>query len=274
MNKLLITLLFVVVNSCNNAISAIASEQAEPRSTHLCQEMSPYNLPQLTNPNSVSICRKAYIILEDLYAKIPIWVVYTLTPEHALGCLIRINSFTPDLSLPKGQRSELADYAHSGYDTGHMANDADMNWDPTAQAESFILSNMTPQTALLNRGSWKVLETAVRSWVFNTNHSLTIYAGSIYEIATDKKIGPNSVTVPHAFYKIVIDNTIKQTLAFIFYQDSVGKDLTKFQVSVTDVEKETGITFFVPDDKKIKHIVWPIDVKERAQAKKSVCSIK
>lgn len=252
---------------------AVAADQPDPKPLKHCENFSQYGIPKDKNANAITICRTAYEVRYDPEAKIPIWVVYTLTPRHAVGCVARSNSFGADRSLPKDARSTLADYAGSGYDTGHIANYADMSWDSVVERESFILSNMAPQLPELNRGIWRTLETAVRAWAYNNSSDITVYAGPIYDITLDKKIGPNKVTVPHAFYKIVIDNKKKESLAFVFENiKKVGKDLSYYQVTVADVERSTGLEFGVPDNKIAKNDIWTINTILLSTAKKQKCN--
>lgn len=250
-----------------------AADQPIPKPIEHCQNFSQYGLPKDKSNNAITICRTAYEVRYDPDAKIPIWVVYTLTPTNAVGCLQRSNAFTADHSLPKELRSTLADYAGSGYDTGHIANHADMSWDNLIERESFILSNMAPQLPELNRGIWRTLEVAVRAWAYNHKSDITIYAGPIYDIKEDKKIGPSKVTVPHAFFKIVIDNNKKESLAFVFENSKkVGKELSYYQVTVADVERATNLEFGVPDSKAAKNNIWSINTILLSSAKKSTCS--
>ena len=248
------------------------ADQFPSRPMSACQSQAPYGFPQTTRENTTPICRSAYALLHDNSAKVSPWVVYTLTPQHTIGCVVRTNAFAPDQSLRVGQRSELADYYKSGYDTGHIANDGDMSWDPIVERESFILSNMVPQLPSLNRGIWKLLETGVRVWAWQTGHTFTVYAGSIYDSSIDQSVGPNRVVVPHAFYKIVIDNTTKKSMAWIFpHKENLGTDLTAYQVTISDVEKSTGIQFSVPDDKSSHNQMLPISIAQFTKAKAAQC---
>jgi len=249
---------------------AIAANQQPPKPIDSCKVQVPYGLPS-TIANHPIICRSAYILEHDPIAKIPNWVAWTLTPDHAIGCVVRTNAFATDQSLPDGQRSESKDYAASGYDQGHLANDADMSWDDQVEHESFYMSNMSPQLPSVNRGTWKNLESAARAWVYLTKHPFTEYAGNIYSSAS-KKIGVNKVVVPDALFKIVIDNTTKRSYAFLMNnKDGLDSDFTKYQVTVADIEKATGTTFPVPDSKTIKNPLLPVDLKTLAEDKKKQC---
>lgn len=255
-----------------STISSFAADQLPSKPIELCQSQAPYGYPQTDKANMVLICRTAYALLHDNNAKVPAWVVYTLTPNHAIGCAIRSNAFAADQSIPRGQRAELIDYAKSGFDTGHMANSADMSWNPAVERESYILSNMAPQLPNLNRGLWKDLETVIRTWVFNSNHDVTVYVGSIYDLQNDRRIGPSGVIVPRGFYKIIIDNTTKQTLAFLFpHKNTAGMTLEQVQVTVADIEIETGIMFPVPEPKTIKNPIWQSNFNALLNGKKQIC---
>lgn len=267
--KFLFAILFFV------ASSAFAYDQQPPLLNSACFPQAPFGFPVLINDNSVTICRHAYVLQYDKVAKIPAWVSYTLTPQHATGCLARSNAFAPDESLKVGERSELVDYMHTGgYDTGHIADDADMDWDTTVEVESFILTNMCPQLAGFNRGIWKKLEVAVRAWAVERNHALVVYAGPIYKYGTDTTIGPNKVDVPSGFYKIVIDSETHETLAFLFPHKRIVKaKIEDFESTVSDIEKATGITFLLPQgvDHTAKPEVWSYTAGDVLHQKSKVC---
>jgi len=232
-------------------------------------------MPSLGKPSTVIECHTAYILQHDNVAKIPDWVAYTLTPPHAIGCVARSNAFAADAILPKGQRSEVKDYSGSGYDQGHLANDADMSWDQQVELESFLMSNMSPQTPATNRGIWKVLETYVRAWAYGNNTTYTIYAGNIYG-ANSKTIGDDKVVVPDYLYKIVINDQTGDVQAYSFpnIASNQGSDIKPFLTTVAAIEQSTGISFPLPKgaNKNAKASApWPVDLKKTADAKKAAC---
>ena len=252
----------------------VLADQDKPRPLPSCGKQIPYGMPE-TKKELVIICRTAYLVGNDTEAKIPAWVAYELTPKHALGCLPRSNAFASDKSLDPEHRSDPKDYVGTGYDIGHMAPDGDMSWSDTTERESFILSNMSPQLPGLNRGIWKLLETAVRTWSAGDKKNLIVYVGPIYN-NKDKTIGEGKVTVPHAFYKIIIDENSGEVLAFIFPQkEALGNDLSKFQTTVKDIENETDITFKLPKgaNKTIKTKLWDYSVKALLNDKKDACKL-
>ena len=217
-------------------------EQDKPLKIQRCLRTLPIGVPKSGGNGMVQICRSAYITNYDLEAKIPVWVAYTLTPEHALGCLARGEFFTEDLSIQEMNRSTRDDYKNSGFDMGHMANAADMAWDSHILKESFYLSNMSPQWPKFNRGVWKTLECAVRASVYYKAHSHSIYVGSIYDNSS-KRIGKNEVVVPNAIFKIIVDLIRDEYLAFVIpnREEDLNSDFNVYQTSLTDIENMAGL---------------------------------
>jgi len=248
------------------------AEQAPPLPIEQCKSQAPYGFPQ-TAKHGVGICRTAYVTLNDTIAKIPVWSSYTLTPNHALGCLPRSNAFSPDASLPKGSRAELVDYVGSGFDQGHMVPFGGMDWNDQVGHESFLLSNMAPQTPKNNRGIFKLVETSVRGWVVQRNHPYVIYVGPIYD-QNDKTIGIDKVVVPHAFYKIAIDTITGEVAGFIFpYAGIAGTDITIVRAPISIIEKQTGIKFSYPTPATELPLnsAWPVDFGALTKAKQAEC---
>ena len=90
------------------------------------------------------------------------WVAYALTAaELSAPSHTRKDAFVEDPRVPSGSAT-AADYKASGYDRGHLAPFADMDWSAASARESFWFSNMSPQLPEFNRGIWKDLEEWVR----------------------------------------------------------------------------------------------------------------
>jgi endonuclease G len=206
----------------------------------------------------------------DAAAKIPNYVTYTLTPSNALGCVARTNAFVADASVSNGARPD--DYAGTGYDKGHAAPDGDLSWDTQVEYESFLMTNMYPQLGGLNRGIWKLLETSVRGWAVQLNNSFTIYVGGVYD-NTDKTIGAG-VVVPHAFYKIVINNQTGAMAGWYFrHEGGQGNDLTRARASIAQIEAKAGVKFAYPANAKELPVggEWPVDFGALTTAKRQKC---
>lgn len=243
--------------------------QLAPLPLQECIQQAPFGFPGVNKKIVSKICRKAYFVVHDNKAKIPVYVSYVLTPEHATGCLKRKNAFRQDKSV---MGSTPKDYAKSKYNIGHLANSADMLWDVQVEEDSFILSNMAPQLPEFNRGIWKKLEDRTRGWAISRQHTLLIYTGPIYDAAQDPVIGVGRVTVPHAFFKIITDLDTSESQVFIMKHEGSKQDLGAFITSLAEVQRQTGIVFAMPV--KVKYTkLWKVDAKSATKTKSSVCSL-
>ena len=234
-----------------------------------CAVNLPLGIPTVKE-NVKLICKTAFITAYDYSAKIPSWVAYNVSHDHAVGCAVRSHTFYVERGVPASVRAHTKDYRKSGYDTGHLADAASMSYDPQVSVESFTLSNTAPQNPGMNRGIWSNLELHVRSWAFN-GRSLTVYTGGIYNNLS-KKIG-SGVVVPDKFFKIVIDNTTNQSLAFIIDNNSQSdRSLSTSQTSIAEVERQSGLVFPVSGDKTLIRVMWESDANELHRAKQDKCN--
>jgi endonuclease G len=254
---------------------AVAWDQRPSRPIEECRGDLPFGVPSTSTPGTTLECRKGYALQHDNVAKIPIWVGWTLAPDETTGCFERSDSFTADTTLPAGSRSEVSDYAHSGYDKGHLAPDGDMSYDEQTEHESFLMSNMSPQLPSLNRGAWKRLETQEREWSLGRKHNLTIYAGNIYKVGKSKTIGADAVVVPDALYKIIIDDTTGEVLAFYFPNVPGQPDeLMPVMTTVAELELKTGVSFPVPAGyvkSSFSLVTWPRTPVGFLDVKRKIC---
>jgi endonuclease G, mitochondrial len=263
--------LSAIALACSFTVNA--QSQDEPLPLKACEAHVPFGQPTSAKQDTTLICREGYFLEHDNKAKIPIWISYVLTPDKAVGCEKRLKAFKADRSLPDGKRSDVKDYAKSGYDMGHIANSADMSWNFDVARQSFILSNMTPQTPGFNRGIWKKLEDQTRAWAVSRSHNILIYAGPIYDIKQDKTIGNNMVTVPDGFYKVLVDLDTKEVLSFHFKHESGFGSLNQYVTSLAQVQKESKLVFPMPKQVKFSDTIWESSTHNVSKAKSEVCAI-
>ena len=84
-----------------------------------------YGIP---GPEDQLLCREGYAVGYDYDRKVPSWVAYRLTPESVNKRFERSNKFKEDPEIPNQYRSTLSDYKGSGYDRGHMAASATVDF--------------------------------------------------------------------------------------------------------------------------------------------------
>jgi endonuclease G len=204
------------------------------------------------------------------------WVIYFLTKNRAEGHFKRTDDFRSDPSVKTGSAT-LEDYKDSGYDRGHLAPAGDMAWSKEAMSESFFMSNMSLQKPGFNRGIWKNLESQIRSWAI-AYEEIYVVTGPVLSNNLSV-IGPDKVSVPKYFYKVILDYKEPEIkgIGFILANESSKKPLQDFAVSIDSVEKFTGLDFFpaLPDsienaiESKIAISSWAFFVSQNQSSKPS-----
>ena len=152
--------------------------------------------------------------------------------------LKRKNQFHPDENIPESERAELHDYAHSGYDRGHVAPSGDM-FDSLSQHESFSLANMVPQVLENNRGPWERVESAVRRMA-EKDGELFVVTGPIFKGENLQRIG-GAVMVPTRLFKAIYNPRKQEAGAYLIDNTADGQPQS---ISITELEQLTGINLF------------------------------
>ena len=227
--KLALTLCFVFTSFC------WAGEQ-NPQYDNLS-----YGVPGKAD---TIVNRPGYALGYIEYHEQPAWVIYIMTKAEATTKRAkRTNKFRADPQIPT-ESATLADYRRSGYDRGHLAPAADMAFSGQTMADSFFMSNMSPQKPAFNRGIWKDLEALVRYFAI-TERKIVVVTEPILPKEKTVTIGANQVTVPTHYYKVIFDLTPPQKMiGFILPNEGSDEPLATFAVTVDTVEKATGLNFF------------------------------
>ena len=246
-----VVIVFILVAVQSNSPVTTQSNRTNTIQTHTSSTALPGTIVEWECNGHVSfglpgsedqlLCRDGYAVGYDVSRKVPNWVAYHITKESVSKKHKRSNKFMLDTELSKNSRSNLSDYKGSGYDRGHMAPAATVDFSKESMQESFLLSNMTPQLPGLNRQGWKYLEEHVRDWA-EERGDLYVVTGSLFEgeIAT---IGDH-VSIPSGFYKVVFDPSHNDGIAFIVPQRNISKaDLPGFIVTIDHVEERAGLDF-------------------------------
>ncbi|WP_407832753.1 DNA/RNA non-specific endonuclease [Vibrio rotiferianus] len=224
---------------------------AETCGQHLDKGMPSTNSDQF-------LCRDGYAVGYNYETKNADWVAYHITAESVNITNKRSNSFKEDSEMPDYARSTLADYKSSGYDRGHLAPSATMDFTRESMKQSFLMSNMSPQLPGFNRVGWRVLEEHVRD-LANEYNELYVVTGPIYQ-GNEGTIG-NGVVIPSAFYKVILDPSFDEAIAFIVpHRDISSSELANFITTIDEVERQTGLDFFAqtPDsiEDNMESVKW------------------
>jgi len=193
---------------------------------------------------------------------IPNWVSWRLAKKD-LGNAPR-KEFHSDQDLPFWfTRITPNDYTGSGFDRGHMCPHSDRSADDDMSYETFVMSNMIPQSPHVNQKAWAQLEWYCRELVEHEHKTLYIIDGPAgqggagrdgFKETTDRQ---HPVVVPAKCWKVILvldageGNDLARVhsdtriISVIMPNDmSVGESWAGFRVSVKDVEALTGYTFF------------------------------
>ena len=210
----------------------------------LLRQVSPGGLPEQM------LMRTGYVASYNKATKLPNWVAWHLTDDRTSGPAKRSGvDFEADMDVPE-PRAEDSDYYGSGYDRGHMCPAADNKYSVEAMRESFLFTNMCPQNGNLNRGDWNEMEMACRRWAKQYG-GVYIVCGPILYKGKHKTIGKNKVTVPEAFFKVVLRTGENPAAIGFIYKNAEGnRPKGDYVNTVDEVERITGIDFFpsLPDD--------------------------
>lgn len=198
--------------------------------------------------------RTGYTASYNRELRIVNWVAWHLTANHTSGPHKRKGiAYTEDTEVP-APRATTFDYQQSGYDRGHMCPSGDNKWSREAQQDCFLLSNMCPQDHNLNGGDWNELEMACRRWAREYG-DLYIVCGPVLYRQRHKTIGRNKITVPEAFFKVILClQGEPKAIGFIYKNNLGNRPMDSYVNSIDEVERITGIDFFpsLPDDMEEK----------------------
>jgi len=184
------------------------------------------------------LCREGYALGYSYALKSAEWVAYRLERETRPG-VVRQDSFRPDPDLPVRYQTTPADYDEPVYHQGHLANSESIDRTVTANAETFLMSNIVPQLPRHNTGIWKGLENRERKWADRFGE-VWVFQGVLYE-PQPETIG-NRVPVPDAFWKVVYEPQGQRAISYLIpHRPLYTRDLPRYRTSVDVIEAAAGM---------------------------------
>lgn len=193
------------------------------------------------------------------------WVAYELTRERLnANWAERPKTFRPDPEV-RTESATPRDYSGSGYDKGHLCPAADMAFDATAIDETFLMSNISPQFPAFNMGIWRELEELTRDWARRFK-KIYVVTGPVLTETDQKPIGLSKVTIPKAFFKVLLVPDQQRAIAFILPNERSEQPVMDYACTIDAVENSTGIDLFPkllngPDEEleaSLDKSVWPV----------------
>lgn len=249
-----------VVNDVANELQKTEEESASPKedkdddgnSSLKIDDKLSFAMPATPKGTPEQILRNdAYISSFNNVTLMPNWVAWRLTAAHTKGSIQRKSSaFTPDDRVPEPYRVTTYDYMRSGYDRGHLCPAGDNKWSQEAMEQCFLMTNMCPQDHGLNIGDWNEMENQCRRWAQKYGE-IYIVCGPILFKGKHKRIGQqHKVTVPEAFFKVVLCMKGKpKGIGFIYRNIDGNRPKGDYVNTIDQVERITGLDFFpsLPD---------------------------
>ena len=181
------------------------------------------------------------------------WVSWRTTRTD-LGKSIPRPDFRPDPRLPNNFRKiGYYDYSGSGYDRGHLVPSADRFADAKLNEETFMMTNIVPQTGALNQYPWEKLESYVRSEVRKRSGFDAYQIAGVYG---EQNLLKNKVVIPTNCWKIVvlfprgrsidsIDNRTRIIAVDMPNVDGIENETwERYKVTIRAIEEKTGFDFF------------------------------
>lgn len=167
----------------------------------------------------------------------------------------RMNNFRADVRIPHRFRSSLSAYRGSGYDRGHLVSSANADLRHIENSETFLMSNMSPQTGDFNRQIWRKLEEAVRTLnetdkvleTYVLNCPVFDFTKPIEMIGDEKDEYGINIPVPHAFIKSVLAEHRNGGLKlWTFYMENkkLTEPLGDYLINTYDAEQIVGGRFW------------------------------
>lgn len=198
--------------------------------------------------------REGYVASYNKDTRLPNWVAWRLTKTHlespVPGIERKMFKFHRDDEVENPVEHYEYRYRETGYQRGHMCPYADCKWSMKAADETFLMTNICPQTKALNQDNkaWRDLEDACRNWTKDGLGDLYVVTGPIVS-ADCERIG-SGIFVPKAFYKVVLRYDGKRAEAFgVMYRNVDGGRIQSSIHSVDGIERLTKLDFFpaLPD---------------------------
>lgn len=256
----MLSLLSLVISLILSLVGGVFTPTLSNAQNAAClNHFAEHKTPVITKPalqtKTLGLCFEAYAVLYSGVSRTPLWSAEHLTREslRAAREVPREDNFHAERSLPEEDQAQLSDYAHSGFDRGHMSPAADM---PTAQAqsESFSLANIVPQNRKNNQLLWAAIEGVTRHLV-QQRGELFVITGPLFEGEQIHRMN-GRVLIPTHIFKAVYDPQTKEAAAWLAPNEAGNV----FEVmSVAELEKRIHINLFpgVPDAVKLHAMNLP-----------------
>lgn len=196
----------------------------------------------------VVLRRKGYAVGYSPVLNHPIWAAYSVPVAKVLEAAPKRPPFVADPEVPGSPGPEL--YTNSGYDRGHMAPNSVIatRFGKKAQEETFLMTNISPQLPVLNRGPWRVLEQMIANELSEIGDTLwVIVCAAPQAEGEQRRLKKGRVVIPQGFAMIIagVHNRRLRTIGVYMPQETPDRKRPRYCFrSVREIEQMTGLDFF------------------------------
>lgn len=127
-------------------------------------------------------------------------------------------SFHTEKSLDRAYRVSPKSYTRTGYDRGHMANDASFDWSIESLNSTYSMANIIPQEPRVNRYHWIKVERYARL-VARKLGSVNVLNIIRYS-SNPKRISKQNIAIPEGFYKVLYNKEKDFERCFYYKNDA------------------------------------------------------
>jgi endonuclease G len=240
-------------------VAALLSTACTPPSPRTCNDhfaggQAPVITSESMSKKTALLCYEEFAVMHSGIARTPLWSAEHLDRKQVIDAkaMKRKNTFHAEDKLPESDRAELADYAKSGFDRGHMAPSGDMPTE-TAQHESFSLANIVPQDPKNNQRLWAAIEEATRDFT-EQQGQLYIVTGPIFEGNKLQRLN-GRVLIPTAVFKAIYDPRTNQAAAYVT-PNAAGMEYQT--LSIAELEERIKINVFPYLPAEVKTAKMPL----------------
>lgn len=208
-------------------------------------------LPKRTGspaPDDITVLdRGEFIVGWSARLKHPAWVAYHV-PQEAPHFVGNRPPFSKDRSVPSSPLSSA--YDKSGYDRGHMAPNFAIasRFGESMQKQTFLMTNISPQTPALNRGVWKDVEHRIANYWAGRWGEIWVIVGCIPG-NDNLKLGASGIDIPKAYFQVVVaqEGYNLRAFALLFPQNVSWHEWpTRYLITIDELEELSGLDF-LPD---------------------------
>ena len=206
----------------------------------------------------------SYLYDKTMYAAL--WVAYPLTSAHISGSAKSSWGYNPlipsDYQVNVVNRSYPGSYGADDYARGHQIPNADRKSSGDMNAQTYYVTNQTPQLQDKFNGSiWSSLENSVRSLTSSTDTVYVVTGACFQTVGGNETINylhsstvtPENLPIPNYYWKVLLkvrrgtDGTITEASSigvWLEHKEYTDSNWGAHVTSVADIETKTGFNFF------------------------------